>query len=88
MRDAELLSLEADYAPWVDALLEGCQDTPTAMSLQAIVDLDFDEVATIVPPHGYGRDQRTRPSTAQTRRSRLILLDEQPSKDDTQQPYW
>jgi hypothetical protein len=53
---AELLSLQAYYAAWFDALPEGLQDTPTAIALQAIVDLDLEELATIVPPRGYGRD--------------------------------
>ena len=32
------------------------RDTPTATALQAIVDLDLDELVTIVPPRGFGRD--------------------------------
>ena len=53
---AELLTLQADYMAWLDALPESLQDTPTAMALQAIIDLDLDELAAIVPPRGYGRD--------------------------------
>jgi hypothetical protein len=53
---AELLSLQAYYAAWFDALPEGLQDTPTAMALQAIIDLDLEELAAVVPPRGYGCD--------------------------------
>lgn len=53
---AELLCLQAYYAAWFDALPEGLLDTPTAMALQAIIDLDIDELAAIVPPRSYGRD--------------------------------
>jgi hypothetical protein len=37
-------------------LPDSLRDTPTAAALQAIVDLDLDELAAIVPPRGYGRD--------------------------------
>jgi len=36
-------------------LPDSLSDTPTAAALQAIVDLDVDELAAIVP-RGYGRD--------------------------------
>jgi hypothetical protein len=32
------------------------RDTATAEALQAIADLDLEELAAIVPPRGYGRD--------------------------------
>ncbi len=53
---AGLLALQAEYAAWYDALPDSLRDTPTAAALQAIVDLDLDELAAIVPPRGYGRD--------------------------------
>ena len=53
---AGLLALQAEYAAWYDALPDSLRDTPTAEALQAIVDLDLDELAAIVPPRGYGRD--------------------------------
>jgi hypothetical protein len=37
-------------------LPEGLLDTPTGEALQAIVDLDLDELAAIEPPRGFGRD--------------------------------
>jgi|SRR6516162_3117279 hypothetical protein len=53
---AELLVLQAEYAGWSDALPDNLRDTTTAEALQAIVDLDLDELATVIPPRGYGRD--------------------------------
>ena len=53
---AGLLALQAEYAAWYDVLPDNLRDTPTAVALQAIVDLDLDEFAAIVPPRGYGRD--------------------------------
>jgi len=37
-------------------LPDNLRDTTTAEALQAIVDLDLDELATVIPPRGYGRD--------------------------------
>jgi hypothetical protein len=51
-----LLALQAEYAAWSDALPDSLRDSPTAAALQAIVELDLDELSTIVPPRGYGRD--------------------------------
>ena len=53
---ATLLRLQAEYAVWLDALPEPLRDTPTGEALQAIVDLDLDELASIEPPRGFGRD--------------------------------
>ena len=53
---AELLSLQAYYTAWFDALPDGLRDTPTAIALQAIIDLDLEELAAVAPPRGYGRD--------------------------------
>jgi hypothetical protein len=53
---AGLLALQAEYAAWHDALPDSLRDTATAAALQAIVDLDLDELAAVVPPLGYGRD--------------------------------
>jgi len=53
---AELLALQAAYAVWLEALPETLRDTATAEALQAIVDLDLDELVAIEPPRGYGRD--------------------------------
>ena len=53
---ATLIALQAKYAVWLDALPEPLRDTTTGEALQAIVDLDLDELASIEPPRGYGRD--------------------------------
>jgi hypothetical protein len=53
---AGLLALQAEYAARYAVLPDSLRDTPTAVALQAIVDLDLDELAAIVPPRGYGRD--------------------------------
>jgi hypothetical protein len=53
---AGLLALQAEYAAWCDAVPDSLRDSPTATALQAIVELDLDELAAIVPPRGYGRD--------------------------------
>jgi ferric-dicitrate binding protein FerR (iron transport regulator) len=53
---AELLALQAEYAAWSDALPDSLRDRATAEALQAIADLDLDDLAAIVPPRGHGRD--------------------------------
>ena len=53
---AELLALQEDYAAWAEALPEALRETATAEALQAIVDLDLADLASIQPPRGYGRD--------------------------------
>ena len=57
-RDAvnELLALQAGYAEWLATLPEGFSDSRTAAALEAIVDLDFTDLAACEPPRGYGRD--------------------------------
>jgi len=53
---ATLIALQAKYAAWLDALPEPLRETTTGEALQAIVDLDLDELASIEPPRGFGRD--------------------------------
>jgi hypothetical protein len=53
---AGLLASQAEYAAWCDAVPDSLRDSPTAVALQAIVELDLDELAAVVPPRGYGRD--------------------------------
>lgn len=57
-RDAvtELLALQAEYAEWCDALPDNLRASATADALQAIIDLDLNDLTAIVPPRGYGRD--------------------------------
>ena len=53
---AELVILKSQYAQWFEALPENLQEGATSEALQAIVDLDLDELIAIVPPRGFGRD--------------------------------
>jgi hypothetical protein len=53
---AELVTLQAEYAGWLEALPDATRDTATGEALQAIVELDLDELIAIRPPRGFGRD--------------------------------
>jgi hypothetical protein len=53
---AELLTLQAEYIAWHDALPNGFRDTSTAETLQAIAELDLTELQAVIPPRGFGRD--------------------------------
>jgi len=53
---AELATLQAQYAAWLEALPTSLQDTATADALQAICDLDLADLQAIDPPRGFGRD--------------------------------
>jgi hypothetical protein len=53
---AGLIALQAEYAAWYDVLPHNLRDTATAAALQAIVDLDLDDLVSIEPPRGFGRD--------------------------------
>jgi hypothetical protein len=51
-----VVALQAEYAAWLAALPEATRDSATGEALQAIADLDLDELTAIVPPRGFGRD--------------------------------
>ena len=53
---AELVALQSEYAQWFEALPEPFRDTATGEALQAIIDLDLDEISAIEPPHGFAQD--------------------------------
>ena len=53
---AELLALQMEYGAWLEALPEPLRDGATGEALQAIVDIDLDELIAIEPPRGFGRD--------------------------------
>lgn len=53
---AALLAVQAEYADWLAALPESLHQSPTAESLEAIVDLDLDALVDMDLPRGYGRD--------------------------------
>ena len=51
-----LVGLQAEYATWLEALPEATREGSTGEALQAIADLDLDEIIAIRPPRGFGRD--------------------------------
>jgi hypothetical protein len=51
-----LLTLQAEYRAWLQALPESLQEGATAGASQPIDDLDLDELQAIEPPRGFGRD--------------------------------
>jgi hypothetical protein len=53
---AGLVALQAEYARWLEALPEATREGATADALQAMVDLDLEEIIAIQPPRGFGRD--------------------------------
>jgi hypothetical protein len=53
---AELVALQAEYVQWFEALPAPVHNTATGEALQAIADLDLDDLLVIEPPRGYGRD--------------------------------
>jgi hypothetical protein len=53
---AGLVALQAEYARWLEALPEATRDTATGEALQAMADLDLEEIIAIQPPRGFGRD--------------------------------
>ena len=53
---ATLVDLQDDYRAWLDALPANLEASRLAEKLQAIVELDLEELQAIDPPLGYGRD--------------------------------
>jgi len=53
---AELVAIQAEYAAWLEAMPEVLHASPTAEVLQAVLDLDLDELAAVELPRGFGRD--------------------------------
>ena len=51
-----LLALQDEYRAWLDNLPANLEGSSMAEKLQAIVELDLEELLTIDPPRGYGRD--------------------------------
>ena len=47
---------QEDYRAWLDSLPANLEASRLAEKLQAIAELDLDELQTIDPPRGYGRD--------------------------------
>jgi hypothetical protein len=53
---AELVRLQAEYAAWLEAIPEALKASATAEALEAILNLDLDELSAVNPPRGFGRD--------------------------------
>ena len=53
---AALVNLQDEYRAWQDNLPPNLDGSRLAEKLQAIAELDLEELQTIDPPRGYGRD--------------------------------
>jgi hypothetical protein len=53
---AVLIDLQDQYRAWLDNLPASLEGSRLAEKLQAIAELDLDELQAIEPPRGYGRD--------------------------------
>jgi hypothetical protein len=53
---AALIDLRDDYRAWLDNLPASLEGSRLAEKLQAIAELDLEELQAIDPPRGYGRD--------------------------------
>src|SRR5215468_5418999 len=51
---AALIALQVEYRAWLEALPDNLQESATAQALQAIDELDLDELQAIEPPRGFG----------------------------------
>ena len=53
---ATLIDLQDDYRAWFDSLPANLEASRPAEKLQAISQIELDELKEIDPPLGYGRD--------------------------------
>jgi hypothetical protein len=53
---ATLIALQDEYRVWLDNLPASLEGSRLAEKLQAIAELDLEELQAIDPPRGYGRD--------------------------------
>ena len=53
---ATLMALQDEYRAWLDNLPPSLEGSRLAEKLQAITELDLEELQAIEIPHGYGRD--------------------------------
>jgi hypothetical protein len=51
-----LVQLQDEYRTWLDNLPASLEASRLAEKLQAIAELDLEELQAIDPPRGYGRD--------------------------------
>src|SRR5262249_21217392 len=52
----ELVALQAEYAAWLETMPDAVRDGATGQKLETIVEFDLEELSSIEPPLGYGRD--------------------------------
>jgi hypothetical protein len=81
---AELLAVQAECAAWLDKLPEATQGSATGEALQAIVELDLDELSAIEPPARLW-PRLSQPMTAPSQSLHLLhwRLTRQPARDIT-----
>ena len=77
---AELITLQGQYAAWLEALPENLQDSATAEALVAICDLDLTELQAIVPP------PRLRPRLTRTTSALRTVIPNAPRKGSSWMP--
>ena len=53
---ATLIALQDEYRTWLDNLPGSLEGSRLAEKLQVITELDLEELQSIDPPRGYGRD--------------------------------
>ena len=53
---AAVIALQDEYRAWLDNIPNNLEGSKLADKLQTIVELDLEELQTIDPPRGYGRD--------------------------------
>src|SRR6266567_4385073 len=53
---ATLVDLQDEYCAWLDNLPDNLEGSRLADKLQAIAELNLEELQAIDPPRGYGRD--------------------------------
>ena len=51
-----LIALQDEYRAWLDNLPDNLDGSRLADKLQAITELDLEELQAVDPPRGYGRD--------------------------------
>jgi hypothetical protein len=51
-----LIALQHEYCAWLDNLPENLEGSRLADKLQAITELDLEELQAVDLPRGYGRD--------------------------------
>jgi len=51
-----LIAVQDEYRAWLDRLPDNLEGSRLADKLQAIAELDLEELQAVDPPRGYGRD--------------------------------